>query len=72
MQSSSNKLFVAVPPKSLNGLIIFGVNSIRPVDEVQEVVYFPASDCLPESSVKVSFIKTNYCTVVGSIKVFFS
>jgi hypothetical protein len=56
MQSSFSKMFVAVPPKSTGGYIIFGMNSVRPCDEVQEVVHFPASDCIAGSSVKVGFL----------------
>lgn len=34
--------------------MVFGKNSARPRDEVQEVVYFPAADHEPESKVEVS------------------
>ena len=36
--------FVALPPATAHGAIIFGKNSDRPKHEVQEVVFFPASD----------------------------
>lgn len=45
---------VAFPPRAKDGLVVFGKNSARPRDEVQEVVYFPASDHEPESKVEVS------------------
>uniref|UniRef100_A0A8D0FTB8 Uncharacterized protein n=1 Tax=Strix occidentalis caurina TaxID=311401 RepID=A0A8D0FTB8_STROC len=35
--------FVAFPPCSKEGLVVFGKNSARPRDEVQEVVYFAAA-----------------------------
>jgi hypothetical protein len=46
--------FVAFPPRAKDGLVVFGKNSARPRDEVQEVVYFPAADHEPESKVEVS------------------
>uniref|UniRef100_A0A0F7Z6D4 Secernin-3-like n=1 Tax=Crotalus adamanteus TaxID=8729 RepID=A0A0F7Z6D4_CROAD len=35
--------FVALPPATLGGRVIFGKNSDRPSDEVQEIVFFPAA-----------------------------
>lgn len=46
--------FVAFPPWAKDGMVVFGKNSARPRDEVQEVVYFPAADHDPESKVEVS------------------
>lgn len=46
--------FVALPPRAKDGLVVFGKNSARPRDEVQEVVYFPAVDHEAESKVEVS------------------
>lgn len=46
--------FVALPPATADGCIIFGKNSDRPDDEVQEVEYFPAIDHEPGSKVMVS------------------
>jgi len=54
--SSSTKLFVVFPPATVNDHVIFGVNSVRPVDEVQDVVYLPASESTSETTVKVSFV----------------
>lgn len=36
--------FVALPPSTSSQVVIFGKNSDRPRDEVQEVVHFPAAD----------------------------
>lgn len=44
MHPSSCDTFVALPPSTERQCIIFGKNSDRPCDEVQEVVYFPARD----------------------------
>lgn len=44
MKPSSCDTFVALPPSTKGQRIIFGKNSDRPCDEVQEVVYFPARD----------------------------
>lgn len=43
MEPYSCDTFVALPPATLDGRIIFGKNSDRLFDEVQEVVYFPAA-----------------------------
>ncbi|XP_055276924.1 secernin-1 isoform X2 [Moschus berezovskii] len=48
--------FVAFPPRAKDGLVIFGKNSARPRDEVQEVVYFSAADHEPESKVECTYI----------------
>lgn len=45
--------FVAFPPRAKDGLVVFGKNSARPRDEVQEVVYFSAADHEQESKVEV-------------------
>lgn len=42
MHPSSCDTFVALPPSTEGQRIVFGKNSDRPCDEVQEVVYFPA------------------------------
>lgn len=43
MQPCSCDTFVALPPATVGNRIIFGKNSDRLCDEVQEVVYFPAA-----------------------------
>ncbi|XP_037365672.1 secernin-1 isoform X2 [Talpa occidentalis] len=48
--------FVAFPPQAKEGLVVFGKNSARPRDEVQEVVYFSAADHEPESKVECTYI----------------
>lgn len=45
--------FVSLPPGSKEDYVIFGKNSDRPRDEVQEVVYYPASSHAPGSTVEV-------------------
>lgn len=44
MKPSSCDTFVALPPSTEGQRMVFGKNSDRPCDEVQEVVYFPARD----------------------------
>ena len=41
---SSCDTFVALPPATCKGRVIFGKNSDRPAAEVQEVVYVSAKD----------------------------
>ncbi|XP_075385150.1 secernin-3 isoform X2 [Tenrec ecaudatus] len=43
MEPCSCDTFVALPPATVDNSIIFGKNSDRLCDEVQEVVYFPAA-----------------------------
>ena len=45
--------FVSLPPGSRDDHVIFGKNSDRPRDEVQEVVFYPAVAHPPGSSVEV-------------------
>lgn len=45
--------FVALPPAAAGGRVVFGKNSDRPADEVQEIVYFPAAAHPPGASLEV-------------------
>ncbi|XP_071591703.1 secernin-1 isoform X1 [Heliangelus exortis] len=49
--------FVAFPPCSKDGLVVFGKNSARPRDEVQEVVYFAAAAHDVGSKVECTYIE---------------
>ncbi|XP_072332424.1 secernin-3 isoform X1 [Scyliorhinus torazame] len=49
--------FVALPPATVDNQIIFGKNSDRPSDEVQEVVFFPAATYQPGEKVECTYIK---------------
>ncbi|XP_017278179.1 secernin-3 [Kryptolebias marmoratus] len=57
MQPSSCDTFVALPPSTEGQRIIFGKNSDRPCDEVQEVVYFPARDYDPDEKLECTYIE---------------
>lgn len=59
--SASTKLFVVLPPATANDHVIFGVNSVRPVDEVQDVIYLPASESADTAMVKV---KLSFCHIL--------
>ncbi|XP_069068200.1 secernin-1 [Pleurodeles waltl] len=48
--------FVAFPPSGEAGHVLFGKNSARPKDEVQEVVYVPAATHPPESEVQCTYL----------------
>uniref|UniRef100_A0A8C1ZL54 Secernin-2 n=1 Tax=Cyprinus carpio TaxID=7962 RepID=A0A8C1ZL54_CYPCA len=48
--------FVSLPPGSKEDYVIFGKNSDRPRDEVQEVVYYPSSSHAPGSRVQCTYI----------------
>ncbi|XP_028846756.1 secernin-3 isoform X3 [Denticeps clupeoides] len=56
MHPSSCDTFVALPPSTEGQRIVFGKNSDRPCDEVQEVVYFPARDCGAGQKVECTYI----------------
>lgn len=49
--------FVSLPPGSRDDHVIFGKNSDRPRDEVQEVVYFPAASHPPGSTLECTYIQ---------------
>ena len=53
MQPQSCDTFVAMPSVTSKGCIIFGKNSDRPCEEVQEVVYVPAKDYEAGSKLQV-------------------
>lgn len=57
MDPSSCDTFVALPPSTERQCIIFGKNSDRPCDEVQEVVYFPARDYDAGERVECTYIE---------------
>lgn len=58
--------FVSLPPGSKEDYVIFGKNSDRPRDEVQEVVYYPASSHAPGSTVEVNSL-FHYVSLVFKI-----
>lgn len=66
MIPSSCDTFVALPPATEGQRIIFGKNSDRSCDEVQEVVYFPAKDFKPGAKVEVRklFLNQLLCDLV--------
>ena len=47
--------FVALPPATKDGVVVFGKNSDRPCSEVQEVVHIPAQDHDAGSKLQVRF-----------------
>ncbi|XP_067418084.1 secernin-1 isoform X1 [Emydura macquarii macquarii] len=49
--------FVAFPPRTKDGCVVFGKNSARPREEVQEVVYFAAAAHDPGSKVECTYIE---------------
>ena len=58
-------LFVALPPVTLHGAVIFGKNSNRPASEVQDVINFPAKDHPEGEKLKVSNL-FNYILITFS------
>ncbi|XP_072105946.1 secernin-2-like isoform X2 [Mobula birostris] len=54
---SSCDCFVALPPATERREVIFGKNSDRPREEVQEVVYFPAAEHAEGSKVECTYIE---------------
>ncbi|MBN3300292.1 SCRN3 protein, partial [Amia calva] len=62
--------FVALPPSTVGERVIFGKNSDRPCDEVQEVVYFPAAkysagDKLECTYIKIDQVPQTYAVVLS-------
>ena len=53
--------FVVLADKTQNGVVIFGKNSDRPKDEVQEVVYVPAADHSDGAKLQASLPNTYLC-----------
>ena len=45
--------FVALPPATANGCVVFGKNADRPDTEVQEVIYVPATHHEPGTKLQV-------------------
>ncbi|XP_063308399.1 secernin-1 isoform X1 [Pelobates fuscus] len=53
----SSYCFVAFPPATKNSQILFGKNSARPRDEVQEVLYVPSCNPEPGSKVQCTYLE---------------
>lgn len=51
--------FVSLPPGSRDNHVIFGKNSDRPRDEVQEVVHYPAASHPSGSTLEVNHFLTS-------------
>ncbi|XP_022251095.1 secernin-2-like [Limulus polyphemus] len=49
--------FVALPPATANGFVVFGKNSDRPSEEVQEVLYVKATDHPAGSKLQCTYIE---------------
>nr|XP_034991043.1 secernin-2 [Zootoca vivipara] len=58
-EPSSCDCFVSLPPASAAREVIFGKNSDRPRDEVQEVVYFPAASHAKGAKVQCTYIEVD-------------
>ncbi|XP_048373293.1 secernin-2 isoform X2 [Sphaerodactylus townsendi] len=56
---SSCDCFVSLPPASAAREVIFGKNSDRPKDEVQEVVYFPAATHAKGAKIQCTYIEVD-------------
>lgn len=56
---SSCDCFVSLPPGSRDNHVIFGKNSDRPRDEVQEVVQYPAASHPPGTTLEVTRTPTS-------------
>ncbi|XP_035263075.1 secernin-3-like isoform X1 [Anguilla anguilla] len=57
MLPSSCDTLVALPPSTVGPRVVFGKNSDRPCDEVQEVLYFPAADHAAGEKVECTYIE---------------
>lgn len=57
MEPCSCDTFVALPPSTVGAQIIFGKNSDRPSDEVQEIVYFPGRSYGAGEELECTYIK---------------
>lgn len=53
--------FVSMPPGSRDDHVIFGKNSDRPREEVQEVAHYPAASHPPSSMLEVKQQESHHC-----------
>ncbi|XP_018428066.1 PREDICTED: secernin-3 [Nanorana parkeri] len=70
MEPCSCDTFVALPPATVGARIIFGKNSDRPSDEVQEIVYFPgrtygAGEKLESTYIKIDQVEKTHAVVLS-------
>ncbi len=49
--------FVALPPATAGGCVVFAKNADRPCDEVQEVVHVPAADHAAGEKLQVNVLR---------------
>ena len=49
--------FIALPDATLDGKLIFGKNSDRPNDEIQDVVSFPAQQHTSDDSLQCTYLQ---------------
>ncbi|KAG8559584.1 hypothetical protein GDO81_017384 [Engystomops pustulosus] len=59
--------FVALPPATVGNRIIFGKNSDRPSDEVQEIVYFPGRSYEPGEKLECTYIEIEQAEKTHSV-----
>ncbi|XP_071977785.1 secernin-3 [Engystomops pustulosus] len=59
--------FVSLPPATVGNRIIFGKNSDRPSDEVQEIVYFPGRSYEPGEKLECTYIEIEQAEKTHSV-----
>uniref|UniRef100_A0A1B6CC42 Secernin-2 n=2 Tax=Clastoptera arizonana TaxID=38151 RepID=A0A1B6CC42_9HEMI len=59
--------FIVLPPLTAHGGIIFGKNSDRPSDEVQEVIYEPSNNFENGGKVKCTFIEIDQASSTKAV-----
>ncbi|XP_069814818.1 secernin-1 [Dendropsophus ebraccatus] len=59
--------FVALPPRTRNGHILFGKNSARPRDEVQEVLHLPSRSHEAGSKVQCTYLAIDQVAKTHSV-----
>ncbi|XP_068094772.1 secernin-1 [Hyperolius riggenbachi] len=62
-----NFCFVAFPPRTANNFILFGKNSARPRNEVQEVLYLPSASHDPGSKVQCTYLEIDQVATTHSV-----
>ncbi|RZF38054.1 hypothetical protein LSTR_LSTR006453 [Laodelphax striatellus] len=57
MKSIGSNVFVVLPPSTVHGAVIFGKNSDRPQNEVQEVIYVPGKNYSSSEKLECTYIE---------------
>lgn len=67
MSTFGGDSFVALPPSTKDGVILFAKNSCRPIGEVQELVFFPGSSHSAGAKLQCTYVEIDQVASTNAV-----